>query len=244
MPNVSYPEDRTGISPLNKVSREPHVLTEINAATYRIIIPTFAPFYLDNFELIWKDGLGVEHTLRRDIDYILTLPYVSASQVLQKMIYVGIAINTILTEGMLYISYQTLGGDSTADAAVVRESLYNLTQNPRVTSWDILANKPEQFPPSDHDHPFDDLVGADKIVEAINLIPEAIAAGPDPENNVIKHLTDMNNPHGVTKAQVGLPDVVNLPVATDAEVAALAEVNKYVTLKQVVAILRAHGVVP
>lgn len=244
MSNVSYPEDRTGISPLNKVPREPHVLTEINAALYRIIIPTFAPFYLDNFQLIWQDGLGVDHILRKDIDYFVTLPYVSASQVIQKMLYGGVAINIAPIDGMLFITYQTLGGTSTADAAVVRERLYELTENPRSTSWDVIANLPEQFPPSDHDHPFDQLIGADKIVEAIDGIVDAIAAGPDPENQFVKHLTDVDNPHDTNKEQVGLGFVENLSLATDAEVAALAEVDKYVTLKQVISILRAHGVVP
>jgi len=52
---------------------------------------------------------------------------------------------------------------------------------------------------------------------------------------VIAHLVDQSsNPHRVTKDQVGLGSVLNLPVAQDEEVRDKLAVDKYVTLRQLV----------
>lgn len=232
MSTVSYPLDKTGLSTANKVPREGHLLTEVNDATYRILIPDFAPFYLDNFEIIHVDGLGVEKVLVRDLDYVLTLPYLSASTVVGKMLYGGASINNRLIDGKLLISYQCLGGDDVALIGVVREKLHEMTINPRTTSWEIIANKPDVFPPSEHTHPFDDVAGSDDMVAAVHGLSAAVAAGPSPTNGVFKHLLNQDNPHETDKEQVGLGNVENLPMATDEEVRNHAPVEKYITLRQ------------
>lgn len=237
MPQVNYPLDTTGLSPANKVVDEPHVLTEINAATYRILLPDFAPFYQDNFVLKFVDTLGVETILQRDIDFAFTLPYISASRSIGKMVYGAVTIINDLVNGSLKMTYQTLGGDEIADVQLVREKLAEVAYNPRTASWDVIANKPQQFPPVPHDHSTDDIVGLEQVIEELNDIEQAILAGPNPSNDVVHHFTDTNNPHQTTAAQVGLGDVVNLPMATDQEVISRAPVDKYVTLRQILMLL-------
>lgn len=237
MPNVSYPLDTTGLSPANKVVDEPHVLTEVNDATYRTFVPVFAPFYQDNFVLKSVDTLGNESTLQRDIDYVLTLPYLSASRSIGKMVWGGVAINSSIVNGSLKMTYQTLGGDYVADADVVREKLWELAINPRVVSWEVIANKPELFPPINHDHDLSDMMGTEEVVEAINNVAEAVLQGPSVSNPYVGHLTDEDNPHNTNKQQIGLGDVENLPMATDQEVIARAPVDKYITLRQLLLLL-------
>lgn len=51
-------------------------------------------------------------------------------------------------------------------------------------------------------------------------------------NQITAHLQDKLNPHTTTAAQVGLGNVENLPVATDAEVSSGVSVRKYITAAQ------------
>ena len=43
------------------------------------------------------------------------------------------------------------------------------------------------------------------------------------------HMNDFNNPHGVTKAHVGLGLVENYPLASTAEAEGLTATNRYLT---------------
>lgn len=232
MPNVSYPLDTTGLSAANKVTDEPHALTEVNSSTYRILIPDFAPFYQDNFKLVFIDPLGVSKTLFKDIDYTLTLPYLSASRSVGKMVYGGVAINNIGINGSLLMTYQTLGGDNVADIQFVREQLQEYVSNPRITSWDIIANKPEQFPPTVHTVDIDAIYGAQDLINAVEDVAAAVREGPNPSNQVVHHFTDIDNPHNTTKEQIELGLVQNYDTASAADIAAKASVDKYILLSQ------------
>jgi hypothetical protein len=55
--------------------------------------------------------------------------------------------------------------------------------------------------------------------------------------SLIDHVRDINNPHKVNKAQVGLDNVPNLSLAHDSEVANRDKLDKFVTLKQVITLL-------
>jgi len=231
---ANYPLDPTGLSPGNLITNENHVLTEVNSDAYRILIPVFAPFYLDNFSLKHLLPTGETQTLQPDVDYYMCLPYMGASRSIGKMIYGAISINTQLVEGILQVTYQTLGGEWVGDPGYVRERLAEYTFNPRMTLWDTVTNKPNQFPPINHQQDFDTVYGQQELIASINALAQQIATGPNPNLPIIRHLTDVENPHQVTKAQVGLSDVLNYPVATDQEVTDRTEVDKYVTLRQLI----------
>jgi phage-related tail fiber protein len=236
---ASYPLDTTGLSPGNLVTSEVHTLTEINSAPYRILIPVFAPFYLDNFILTHTDTIGNVTTLIADVDYYHCLPYIGASRSTGKMLYGGLTINNSLIEGTLRATYQTVGGDWTADAGYVRERLIEYVYNPRLTLWDVVTDKPNQFPPTPHTQPSDTVFGQQALIEAIDRIATTIATPPAaPSNNPVSaslHPARTDNPHYVTKAQIGLGLVENRAIATDLEVSSLTPSDKYVTLSQVIA---------
>jgi len=234
MPNVNYPLDTTGLLTSNLIVDELHTLTEVNANTYRILVPEFAPFYLDNFQLKYTDSTGNVTILQEGVDYVFCLPYIGASRSIAKMLYGAVSINDNIINGTLKIRYQTLGGDWTADRDYVLEAIAESVYNPRITVWDVVTNKPSLFPPINHDQSMDYIYGYQDLIDGINSLANTIATGPNPTNSVVSHILNTDNPHQVTKQQLGLGNIVDLPLATDQEVSNLDPVDKYVTFKQLV----------
>jgi hypothetical protein len=237
MPTVSYPFDTTGLAATNRIVDEVHTLTEVNSNTYRIIIPEFAPFYLDNFVFKHVDQLGVTTVLTEGIHYTLCLPYIGATRSTGKMLYGGISVSDTIVNGTIKITYQTLGGDWTADAAYVLTALAELAYNPRVTAWDVVTNKQEIFPPTVHNQHMDTVFGHEALINKIQELIAAVASNTGPANYHTSHLLDDNNPHMTTALQVGLGNVADLPLASDAEVLARSPVDKYITLRQLLLLL-------
>lgn len=234
MADVSYPLDTTGISPGNLVRNELHTVTEVNARTYNLLVPVFAPFYIDNHKLehVLQDGTTRE--LIPDVDYYPALPYIGASGSIGKMIYGAWSLNTELAVGTIRITYQTLGGDWCADRDYVLEALAAKVYNPRTTVWDIVTDKQEIFPPINHDQNLDYIYDSGELIGSLGRIADAILgqAGQGSGNGYVGHFDDKSNPHKVTAAQVGLDLVDNIATATDVEVEAEALLDKHITLRQ------------
>lgn len=237
MSDPVLPFDPTGLASTNFVEDEVHTLTEINDATYRLIIPTFAPFYLDNFNFIHRDASGTVIPLIEDVDYSFCLPYIGAVRSIGKMLYGGVSINRTFLNGSIEISYQSLGGDWCSDPQYVLDRIAEYVYNPRITVWDVVTNKTNQFPPINHDQSLDYVFGHQNLIDSINNIADKVVEA-DQQPHFVTHLLDQNNPHLTTKAQVGLPDVVNLPIATQQEIDDRIPVQKYVTLNQVLQLLQ------
>lgn len=238
MPSITYPLDTTGLSPGNLIINELHTLTEVNSNTYRVILPFFSPFYLDNFTLTHIAEDGSSHLLVPDVDYIFCLPFIGATRSIGKMLYGGVSINTDLIDGVLSVNYQTLGDKWVADKNYVLERLAELVYNPRIVTWDCVTNVQDTFPPTIHSVDIDNIYGQDKVLDALGNIVTAITVPPTTPQALLSHLLDDNNPHVVTKEQIGLGLIQNLSLATSDDIDGLNNVNKYITLDQLVTILR------
>lgn len=232
MPNVTYPLDTTGISPANLVRDEPHVLTEINDATYRIIIPDFAPFYQDNFQLRYSDGAGNISILEKGIDFDFCLPYMDASRAIGKYLFGALTIHNAYVQGYLAVDYQTLGDKWVANKNYVLEQLVEHNYNPRVVYWDQLTNVQQTFPPTSHAQDYDTIYGQKSVIEAIDKIIAAILAGPSATNDYQSHVLAKGNVHGLTPADLGLSEASTLPLASLEELQNLNPVEKLFSLKQ------------
>lgn len=232
MPNVTYPLDTTGISPANLVRDEPHVLTEINDATYRIIIPDFAPFYQDNFQLRYSDGAGNISILEKGIDFDFCLPYMDASRAIGKYLFGALTIHNAYVQGYLAVDYQTLGDKWVANKNYVLEQLVEHNYNPRVVYWDQLTNVQQTFPPTSHAQDYDTIYGQKSVIEAIDKIIAAILAGPSATNDYRSHVLAKGNVHGLTAADLGLSEASTLPLASLEELQNLDPVQKLFSLKQ------------
>lgn len=237
MSDPVLPFDPTGLASTNFVEDEVHTLTEINDSTYRLIVPTFAPFYLDNFNFVHRDSSGVITPLIEDVDYSFCLPYIGATRSIGKILYGGLSINRTFLNGTIEISYQSLGGDWCANAQYVLDRIAEKVYNPRTTVWDVVTNKTNQFPPINHDQNLDYVFGHQTLVDSINTVADKIVESQQ-QPHFVSHLLDSSNPHQTTKSQVGLDKVENLPVATQQEVDDKTSVHKYVTLGQVLQLIQ------
>lgn len=235
MPNVSYPLDTTGISPDNLVQNELHTVTEVNDVTYNLLVPVFAPFYLDNQELVHVAQDGTERTLIPDVDYYASLPYLAASNSIGKMLYGAWSINTRFAEGTIKVQYQTLGDKWTADANYVLEVLTAKAYNPRTVVWDVLTNVQDLFPPINHDQNLQYVYDSGDFVEKLNRIAGAILQGGSGGSGLgyVNHFDNKDNPHETNKEQVGLSNVDNYATLTEAEVlGGTTDIDKHVLLSQ------------
>ena len=124
------------------------------------------------------------------------------------------------------------------------DKLIELVYNPRTTVWDAVTDKPCVFPPIDHIEDMDYMFGLQSLVQSINNVGDILLSGNDPSNRAyFSHLLDIGNPHLTNKAQLGLSNVENLSLATNDDIASHLEVDKYITLKQVITLLRSYGLI-
>ncbi len=247
MGQTTYPFDSTGLSSDNLVVQELHTLTQVNAAPYRMLIPTFAPFYLNNLAIEHIDLQGAVSLLIEGVDYYSALPYLGAMRSTGKLIYGGIPFISNLVQGTIRITYQTVGGDFCCDSAYVYERLLETEYNPRTTWWDRLSNVQALFPPVQHDNSLDDVYQIEVLFNHLENIRSAILESPTKvPGSYVAHMLE-RNPHGLTKEDLGITPIANLALVTDQEVvqhATIDNVEKVMTMRQVIMLLRSFNLIP
>lgn len=172
---VSYALDITGVSSNNLVVDELHSVNESQFRDYYFLIPNLAPFYVDNFTLSLVGG-GTDRLLTEDVDYSFTLPYVTGTRTTGKQMYGGVTLHNLSMNGLLKMSYQTIGGDQVVDKLTVMSYLADKAYNPRTTIWDNITNLPTAFPPVPHYQDYDDFKGQEDLVFKLGEIRDAILA--------------------------------------------------------------------
>jgi hypothetical protein len=198
-----YPEDPTGSLVSNLITGEIQTLSPVTVSTtkFRLIMPTYAPFFVGSEVVQITDTAGVVTTLVSGKDYYPAYVFLSASRACAAPIAGGLVFLNNALVGALTLQYQTLGGNWTLDLNTLTEIVANATVNPIVVSWEEITDLPEIFPPIAHIWDVDDLVGADDIITAIDAITDAVLAGG--QQGLAEHEANHNNPHVVTAAQVG-----------------------------------------
>lgn len=239
--NYEYPLDLTGIATSNLVSNELQVITEINGKFSQIIIPDYAPFYLDNLKLVHIAEDSSETVLNIDTDFFTGYPYQDLARETGKLTFGAIIVVNKNAKGRFKLTYQTIGDKWAADAQHVKNRLLELAYNPRIAYWDQLTNVQDKFPPQEHPH---DVTEGDKwtdLISAIDRVTQAIAERDFTESSiyptVITFIEELLPPL-LTKAAVGLSDVENYSTATQQEVDNLESVDKYVLLSQLLSIIQ------
>lgn len=164
-----YDFDETGSNPANLIQNEVATLTEVNGITYRIAIPNFAPFYTTNLVVKYNNTI-----LQEGVDYVLVFPYIAASRSIGIMVYGGISFNFTYPNGTIKLSYQTIGNPWIGDSAYAYQVLAEKAYNARVTSWDILTNVQQTFPPVNHDQMLDYVFDYGDLIDKISEISDAI----------------------------------------------------------------------
>jgi hypothetical protein len=231
MPSFSYALDLTGTNPANKIPNEQHVLTRINNQNFYVVIPNFGPFYLDNLVVTHTSTSNVVTPLNINVDYYPSLQFIDATRSIGKPLYGCLTINNLALNGIIKITYQSIGGDWTQYTSGVLQSLAENQYNARVATWEQVANPPALFPPTPHTWDVTDLVGQTELINAIHGIEEAI--------------NQSNGSAPIDKNTVGLGLVQNLGLALDIEVQNVLTSNetdpnnvipnKYISLKDIIA---------
>ena len=171
-----YPEDPTGQAASNKVVDEYHTLTPpSDPLDFHFIIPDATPFFLDSVILTHVQS---GRTLVRGIDWAPGQRFDSASFELKNVrggVYASILFFDRTLNGQVRLDeYQTLGGGWTLNENKILEILSAREYDPRTLTYEEVSEKPTVFPPIEHNHSTDDLVGMGEVVAAQLAIAEAI----------------------------------------------------------------------
>ena len=220
----TYPFDPTGSATSNAVANERHVLSPPAWKDFYFIVPKQAPYFRDSLRVIHRPSGKL---LVEGVDYHCTHYFHAASHGVARRVYGSITMLDKTLTGVLEISYQTIGGDWILDASADLTRLTNTQTNPRITTWEEVVDVPYQFPPIDHEWNLEDLKGVEAILPILEEMTEAIRTASGSE--FAAHVADKNNPHSVTKAQVGLDQVQNFPFANIAEAQAGTLNTRYMT---------------
>jgi hypothetical protein len=226
MTTYAYPFDPEGKLASNLIQNDQYVLTALNGRDFRCIMPKLGPFFARDFAVSFTDSVGNTTPLVMGKDYYLTHKFLSASRSCAKDIYGSLTMLRDDIVGVITItSRRLLGGEWLVSDSRWAEIVGNIYYNPRVTSWEFVANIPSMFPVVDHEYNLIDEVGMSDYVAALRSIESALRTMISDSLNA--HLLDYSNPHHVSKDQVGLSDVQNFGVATISDMRSGAG-NKYV----------------
>lgn len=225
--STTYDFDPTGTNLANRVVGEQHVVNSLDFREYNFVIPKLAPFFGENAVISFTDVNGVTRVLNEGVDFVFSHQFIQASKATAKPVFGSITFLNNATTGVVNVTYNTIGGiwtiSETEIATIIAEALYN----PRVTSWEQVVELPIMFPVIDHEWNTVDLIGASDVVASIEAVRDAVLASSGSPNS--GHFTDTNNPHQTTKAQVGLGNVQNYPIATSTEALAGSSNATYMT---------------
>lgn len=227
-----YPFDPTGLAETNKVVEVVAVKSR-GILDHYYVVPRAAPFYAESAVLrLYPAGTNPNNpsqgiALVEGVHYNFGYRFSQASHTIGMPVYGAITFYDRTLEGQLRLEYQTLGGSWTLDDQTMGELLLNYIVNPRIAQWEQLVELPHQFPVVNHSFSIDDFVGMSEVVDELSDIERAILQSN--AGGLTDHLADYNNPHRVTKAQVGLGLVDNYPSATLGEAQAGTANNRFMT---------------
>lgn len=220
-----YPIDPTGISPSNRVIDETQVISPPGRVTdASFFVPRVTPFFREG--LVIKQGT---RTLIENVDYQLIFRSVALSEHFERELFGGVMFTDRNYAGTLKISYQVLGGDFQNNEYELLERLARVSGAVRWVTYDQIIGTPSGFPPAYHQHDMEkDLVNMGDVVDAVEKIAVELGKAPASLDEVNERMNaHLTQAHAHTKSQIGLGQIENLPVASDAEVK--AGVRKYVT---------------
>lgn len=246
IPNLyRYPLDPTGLNPNNLVVDEEH---QLSTRRIRCVAPTYGGFFADG--VIVKNALtGIQLIKGKDYNFgeLFEFP---TGRYGKEIFGIIIIYNTSVTR--VSITYQALGGNYSYSMESVVSMIDSLDLGERPVAWGDIVGRPALFDPASHFHDIGDVYGFEYVVHSIERLRTAILLGDtashdeiyryidawnddlqdlldDLRATIASHTSDKNNPHGVTKNQVGLGSVQNYGLATEAEARSGTVNNKYMT---------------
>lgn len=243
---LKYPLDLRGTSATNLVVNEVH---DVPSSGNRVIVTNYGPFYTQGLQVV---DYSTGEALERGVQWKAAQLYTEAVQRTGKEVCAVIVITDDTVSGKIAVTYQVVGGKFSRAVPVIKDLIDDLDIDEREVQWGDLLAVPEAFPPVSHLHDAGDLYGFEYIIAALEELRKAIIIGDEPVHQEIlgyiaareqesiarddaitaqfyEHAGDKNNPHSVTKAQVGLGSVQNYGVANEEQAVAGTASNLYMT---------------
>ncbi len=244
-PIYRYPLDGTGLSPDNLVVGEEH---QLSTRPVRCVAPTYGGFFAES--MIVKD-LATDLPLIYNTDYIFGELFEFPTGRYGKEIF-GLVVITKPNVTGVKLTYQALGGDYAYSMDSVIAMIDSLNLGDRPVAWGEIIGHPIMFNPASHLHDLGDVYGFEYVVHSIERLRAAILLGDVASHDEIyryidstaaeqanavadvlaalnAHIADKNNPHAVTKTQIGLSLVQNYATANQAQMDAGVANNLYAT---------------
>lgn len=242
---VTYPLDLSGVSETNKVLNETR---DIATNQQRIFVALGGPFYTESFE-IYNDETG--EPLRPVDDFLLLQPHLQAALRTGKDVQSAIMLKVEAPIRVRY-SYQVVGGEYSWNIGALQELIDQINLDDRPVKWGSILGRPTGYPPAPHIHDIGDTYGWEYVVWQLERITYAIMVGDEASHDELRqqmqmirdelnaridgfldalqdHIEDTDNPHQVTKSQVGLSQVDNFLTATQAEALAGIAADRFLT---------------
>lgn len=211
-----YPYDSTGTNPDNRINEEAHRVqppTDYNDVSF--IVPRAAPFFKQNFVIRLNDPVN-GRVLLPDVDFIFTHAFPEMLEAIGKLVYGSIMFLNPQFSGMVYLSYNTVGGEFTLDDVSIIETLTRSLYNARFVTWGQIKGIPQSYPPLDHPHDFREAKGFNDLIVAINSLAQSVLTRPP--HPLIAELTEhITSLEAHDKSAVGLSNVQNYAIATPEE---------------------------
>lgn len=243
-----YPFDSSGEAPENLVLGESKDLTPLHNLKYRAFVLNAGYFYNDT--VVVRDDNGVE--LKYGVDYHPALLHHEVAKITGLTASAVIVIDNPRVGGRVHVDYQAVGGEYSRLSDGLKQVIHTLSRDTRPVQWGSVKGKPASFRAAGHLHGVWEIYGFDPYVEqtlrvidglfrvdrqAIDGMREQAEdkfTAIDTQRAALKawleeHKNDFNNPHRVTKAQVGLGLVENHPIATESQARGLALNEYYLT---------------
>lgn len=227
--------DPTGRNPDNLITGERHTLAAITGFPYKITDMVNGGFYAKSVRVYDADY----NRLILNTDYILTYKYAKISDSLGLEVCSDIVFLDKTRVGLIFISAQMVGGDEAFSLTAVDDYITWFNQQPAgyvPRQLDYSGNQPEWLPGEldkerwrlDTYQPFNNeiyqiarahLGGNGKSEDAFrNKIQDKYNSFLNQFTNRLQsHIDNTQNPHGSNKNMIGLGNVQNYPLATDAQ---------------------------
>lgn len=246
-----YPVDYSGRNPTNYIDREPHLLVDHVGVDVRVIKMNHGGFYTRDLKVL--DSTYQE--LRPYQDYVATYTYEDLSVRTGLEVCGAIVITNPNVKGTVYVTAQMVGGDVAISPDAVQVVIQHLIDHPEdPVDWAGIVGETRKYGPGELKDELWDHAPFTELNRELSYLASVLSSG-DQESlmiyrglakqrsqdfvtrfgtEVVDHESLHNNPHRVTKEQIGLKDVLNYPKASEAQAAGGTHNASYMT------VLRTH----
>lgn len=251
---MALPLDLTGVSPANRITGELVQLLADGSKPYRLIIPTFGPFFTESLvvrAVIQERSLNAYQlytsvVLEKWRDYYPVLSYIEASGRTGKSVMAAIIIPDVALKADITLEYQSLGGAAQLPANVAQIDYTRVGFDPMVQNYAEAFSIDVQYEHHRAEVRLDNRVDGLDFIEALESAASIFALPTQVHTplGLLAHLTDYDNPHFEDKASVQLASAPNWGVATPSDAVAGTRSDLYVTPQAAAAAVGSRDNVP